>query len=292
MVSYREHSLSPPAPVDFEPSSRHAGMPYEVLDRSSVLAKKSASDYQLRQRPLFHQLVACTDGEGTHNVDFEAVNLRRGSLLRIHPGQVQSFVPDQQFDATMLVWPIESQSGNPDAPTWYPGSNAPTSWDLDDALLARVMVWLEELRWEQAKFDGSPASKELLRTLMRSFLLRLATELPPSDPAASQLPQPYIDLRVAIETDLYDRPSVAALATRIGYSTRTLDRACDFAVGKTTKQVLDERIALEVHRLLTHTHRSVASIGLEFGFTDTSNFSKFVKRHLGQRPTAIRNIER
>ncbi len=289
MVSYRQHSLEPPVPVDFEPNTRHAHLPYEVLDRSSVLAKKSASDYHLRQRPDFNQLVVCTEGSGTHIVDFELVNLRRGTLLRIHPGQVQSFVPQQPFDATMLIWPIGTESDGLDPTPWHPGSNAATSWNLDEVLLARTSAWLEELREEQAKFNGSPASSELLRTLMRAFLLRLTSELPPSDPSPSHLPQPYIDLRHAIERDLYSRPSISTLAARMGYSTRTLDRACDFAVGKTAKQVLDGRIALEVRRLLTHTNRSVASIGLEFGFTDASNFSKFVKRHLGQLPTALRS---
>ena len=288
MSTYRQHSLDPPVPVDFKPNAPHADVPFEVLDRSSVLAKKSESDYRLRQRPDFHQLVVCTDGEGTHVVDFEPVELRRGTLLRIHPGQVQRFVACQPFDATMLIWPIKTRGGDIDATPWYPGSNAPTIWHLDDELLIRANRWLEELREEQAKFDGSPASSELLQTLMRSFLLRLATELPPSAPSTSQLPQPYIDLRIAIENNLYERPAVSSLATQIGYSTRTLDRACDFAVGKTAKQVLDERIALEVRRLLMHSNQSVASIGLEFGFTDASNFSKFVKRRLGQLPSTFR----
>ena len=275
-------------PVGFKPNAPHTDVPFEVLDRSSVLAKKSASDYHLRQRPDFHQLLVCTDGEGTHIVDFEPVNLRRGTLLRIHPEQVQSFIPDQSFDATMLIWPAGTQSDVLDATPWYPGCSAPTTWDLDDELLTRAILWLEELREEQARFDGSTASKELLRTLMRSFLLRLATEVPSSDPSPSQLPRPYIDLRIAIENDLYNRPTVSRLAAQIGYSTRTLDRACDFAIGKTAKQVLDERIALEIRRLLMYSDQSVAAIGLEFGFADASNFSKFVKRHLGLLPTSLR----
>ncbi len=289
MTSYRQHSLDPPVPVDYEPNTHHIDVPYEVIDRSSVLAKKSASDYRLRQRPEFHQLVVCTDGEGTHIVDFEPITLRRGTVLRIHPGQVQRFIPDQPFAATMLIWPIGTQDPSLDPTPWYPGSDVPTSWHLDDALLARTNRWLRELREEQATFDGSPTSKELLQTLMRSFMLRLTAELPLGGTSSSQLPQPYLDLRIAIEADLHDRPTISSLATRIGYSTRTLDRACDFAVGKTAKQVLDERVALEVRRLLTHTDRSVASIGREFGFTDASNFSKFVKRHLGQLPTTLRS---
>ncbi|MEM7271452.1 MAG: AraC family transcriptional regulator [Actinomycetota bacterium] len=289
MASYRQHTLEAPVHVDYEPDDAGIGLPYEVLDRSRILAKKSVEDFDLRQRPGFHQLVVCTGGGGSHVVDFEPVRLRRGSVLKIHPGQVQRFVADQRFDATMIVWPLDSQRDNVGLPDWLPGSDTPTRWELGEADLDRLLGWLADLAAEQADFDGTPAGRELLLAVLHAFLLRLKTALPNGDVATSRLPRPYLDLRTAIEADLYERPTVSALAAAIGYSTRTLDRACDFVVGRTAKQVLDERIALEVRRLLTHTDRSVASIGADFGFTDPSNFSKFVKRQLGQPPSTIRH---
>ena len=94
--------------------------------------------------------------------------------------------------------------------------------------------------------------------------------------------------RVAMERQLHERPTVTSLARALGYSTRTLDRACVEASGHTAKYLLDERVALEVRRLLTYSNRSVAQIATSLGFADASNFSKFVKRQLGEGPLEIR----
>lgn len=44
----------------------------------------------------------------------------------------------------------------------------------------------------------------------------------------------------------YQRPNMIELAQELGYSSRTIDRACRQVTGRTAKQVLDERVAFEV----------------------------------------------
>lgn len=284
-------SRHPPdeALIEIEYAPRHRLLPVEVVSRSELLPRMMAREMASRQRAGFHQLILCTAGHGTHYVDFEPVHVSPGTLLRIHPGQVQRFAAETVFEADMVIWPIESHPADPSAPAWYPGSHASTRWHLEGDLFARVQGWVDELRVEQGRFDGSPRYVGLMHALLCSLLLRLAIEIPESSPDASHLPRPYLDFRALVEDRLYQRPSVVALAHHLGYSSRTLDRACQQVSGSTAKQVLDERLALEVRRLLTHTNRPIALIGLDFGFSDPSNFSKFVKRHLGRLPSDIRD---
>lgn len=277
-----------PIEVHYAPQGRHQLLPVEVVDRQEVMARITAQELTSRQRTSFHQLVVCTGGAGNHHVDFESIELSRGTLLRIHPGQVQQFDSDSDVSAQMVIWPIESHHADPTAPAWYPGSVSPTRWHLEEDMLTKVLGWVEELAVEQVRFDGDPRQIGLLQALLCSLLLRLAIEIPDSTPSASQLPRPYLEFRERIEERIYQRPTVVELAHQLGYSSRTLDRACQQATGQTAKQVLDERVALEVRRLLTHTGRPIASIGTDFGFNDPSNFSKFVKRHLGRLPGDLR----
>ena len=58
--------------------------------------------------------------------------------------------------------------------------------------------------------------------------------------------------------------------------------------GQTAKQVIDERVALEIRRYLADSSRSIAEVRAELGYDDSSNFSKFVRRHLGQTPADFR----
>ncbi|MEL6893760.1 MAG: AraC family transcriptional regulator [Actinomycetota bacterium] len=259
-----------------------------MLDRAGILSRKSEDAFLLRQRSGFHQLVVCRRGRGVHHVDFERVDFQVGTVLRIHPGQVQRFVPEPRFEARMLVWPTSSHRVAPDAPTWYPGSDVATVWQVDAALRKRLLGWIDELEDAQSGFVVSANHRALLQSMLTTFLLRLEIELPSPAPRSTGLPAAYLAYRRVIEEHLYRRPSVAELASRIGYSTRTLDRSCQAVSGQTARQVLDARLVLEIRRLLTQTDRAAARIGAELGFDDPSNFSRFVRRHLDMTPSQVR----
>lgn len=288
MVTSRHLTDSAPIDIDYRPPQRRRGLPVEVVGRASVLDRKPGKLAD-RERVGFHLLIVCTSGHGTHVVDFETFDLSAGTCLRVNPGQVQQFVTDPVFDAYMVVWPIEAHPADPDAPAWYPGCGATTCWQPDADVFAKVLGTVEELRDEQERFDGSPRRIAFMQALLSSLVLRVAIEIPKSVPDAGGLPEPYVAFRERIEERLYERPTVNELAKEIGYSSRTLDRACQRVSGQTAKQVLDDRTALEIRRLLTHTDRAFSRIGADFGFHDPSNFSKFVKRHLGRLPSDVRD---
>ncbi|WP_436794629.1 AraC family transcriptional regulator [Actinospongicola halichondriae] len=289
MVESRHLADRDPVAIEYSPHRRHPKLPVEVVDRSSILERTRDRELGYRQRVGFHLLIVCTAGQGSHVVDFEPVQVSEGTCLRVRPGQVQRFVPDPAFDARMVVWPTDSHPTDPEAPVWFPGCDATSKWQLEGESLDKALHSVRELEYEQDRFDGSPRNIALMSALLSALLLRLALEIPESVPESSRLPQPYLDFRAVVERRLYERPTVVDLARELGYSTRTLDRACRQAAGQTAKEVFDDRVALEIRRLLTHTDRSIASVGAEFGFHDPSNFSKFVKRHLGGLPGDIRD---
>lgn len=276
-----------PLDVAFQPS-QHPLLPVEVLTRAEVRDKAGPTEMRSRQRVHFHVLVVCFRGEGVHHVDFESVNMEPGTLLHIHPGQVQEYQFEPDFDAHMIVYRPDLHRTFIPGQEWFPGSDVATRWNLlpNNCDLARDSV--QELRAEQERFDGSPASVVLMESLLSTLLARLHLLVHMPAPA-TQLPEPYVSFRRYLEEHLRSRPTVTACASALGYSTRTLDRACQQAVGQTAKVVLDERIAFEIRRLLTHTDVTITRIGSAFGFADASSFSKFVQRHLGASPTEVRN---
>lgn len=288
MAGPKEALDAPPIGVIYAPQAQHPSLPVEVLTRSDIVNRITCRELSSRQRADFHQLVVCTEGSGTHHVDFVPVTMHAGSVLRIFPGQVQQFVLEQWFEAVMMVWPAESHHQDPLTPVWYPGSSLSTHWQVDDSLLAELLDWMDEIRSEQAVFDGGIRRIALLRTMLAALLLRLAIELPESSDSPSRLPEPYVAYRQLIEERLYERPTVLDLARQLGFSSRTVDRACQEVSGQTARQILDGRLALEVRRALTHTSLPIARIAHDLGFSDPSNFSKFVKRHLGRLPGEIR----
>lgn len=77
-------------------------------------------------------------------------------------------------------------------------------------------------------------------------------------------------------------------AARLGYSESTLSRACLAAVGRSAKQVIDRRVALEAARQWVPSQLSVAEIGHGLGFTEATNFAKFFGRMNGLSSQAFR----
>ena len=88
-----------------------------------------------------------------------------------------------------------------------------------------------------------------------------------------------------LELRLFERLSVSALAAEIGYSARILERACESVSGQTAKQVVDERISLELRRLLADSQRPMSAVREQCWFDNSSNFTKFA--HVTADPRAI-----
>ncbi len=275
------------AEMAFSPPDGQRHLPVEVLDRADVLDRSRGP---VMRRPMFHQLVVCTSGEGTHDVDFERVAVRTGTVLRLRPGQVQRFVREPHFDARMIVWPDDATIDR-DGRHWFPGSSMGTRWDLSAAELERFERWIDELAEARQSYDGTAEGEQLMRVLLEALLLRLV-QLPGggTDPGElARAPTAYTAFRSLLEQRVTTRPTVRTLAHELGYSPRTIDRASRAATGRSAKEILDERIVLEVRRLLLRTERPVSQIGRDLGFNDPSNFSNFVRRHLGDSPGEVRS---
>ncbi|MEO1055932.1 MAG: helix-turn-helix transcriptional regulator [Actinomycetota bacterium] len=232
-------------------------------------------------------MIVCGSGHGVHHVDFEPIEMRPRRVLHVHPGQVHEYQFDPDFDAHVVAFRAGLARATIPGQEWFPGSDVTVLWDLSADDFVPIRSAVRAIRSEQHRFDGSVASVMLMESLLAVLLARVHQHGGhTTDPSA--LPEAYLRYCEYVEQHFRERPTVAWCARELGYSTRTLDRACHTAVGRSAKTVLDERIALDVERLLTRTAVSFSGIGAAFGFTDPSSFSKFVHRHLGGPPSAIR----
>ena len=91
-----------------------------------------------------------------------------------------------------------------------------------------------------------------------------------------------------IEEHFHHWHKVSEYADRLGYSTRTLNRLARQHAGLSAKELIDQRVVLEVKRQLSHADISVAEIAEHLGFVDASNFSSYFRRQTGRTPGAFR----
>ncbi|WP_436278248.1 helix-turn-helix domain-containing protein [Micromonospora gifhornensis] len=227
-------------------------------------------------------IVLATSGHGYAEVDFRPLPCRPGTLLRVRPGQVlRCALPD--LDATVIRWHPEALHGldvaADDGPAWFQ-----LAGEDEDAVINEV----SQLTVDARRHRDTPAGRSLLRHQLSVLLLRLSM-LPNADWRPSRPEEvTYHRFRREVEIGFSHSRRVEDYADRLGCSVRTLTRACLAVTGRSAKQVLDERVALQAGRLLAATDEPIAQIGRQLGFTEPTNFGRFFTREVGVSPGSFR----
>jgi AraC-like DNA-binding protein len=261
-----------------------------ALRLTDLAARVPPASLRRPQRGPYHLVMLVTVGHGRHSIDFMDYACRPGTLLWARPGQAHQFGTGRGLDATMLIF----------NPTFVPRLDgladllddafAPTCWlpagEDEEAILTEIA----QIATDCARYGtGEPVSTDLLRHQLGVLLLRIAT-LPSHARGPGRLGNgPVMSrFRQELERSFAQTRRVEDYAERLGYSVRTLTRACLAACGRSAKQVVDARVALEAKRMLACEDEPVAEVGRRLGFPEPTNFGRFFIRETGRTPGEFR----
>ncbi|MDG4808701.1 AraC family transcriptional regulator [Micromonospora sp. WMMD1120] len=226
-------------------------------------------------------LILTTRGHGDAELDFHPLPCRPGTLLRVRPGQVLRCV-GPQFDATVVAWdPHALRDVDLDlatAVTWRQ-----LAGEDEDAVINEV----SQLVVDCQRHPDGPTARALLRHQLAVLLLRLALAQADRSPARPE-EETFHRFHREVEHGYPHTRRVEDYAAGLGCSVRTLTRACLAVTGRSAKQVIDERVALQAARLLAATDQPIAQIGRHLGFSEPTNFGRFFTREVGVSPGAFR----
>ena len=258
----------------------------EVVDFARLAARLPAATLSMVHRTDFHQLFLITGGQGELMVDFVDHPCEAGTLVSVCPSRVLR-LPKGRVDALMVLFtdtfpqrlaairPLLSPFG-------------PVAWMVPAAERTALTEAVRELMTEyrRAVEQREPVTVDLLRQLLGALLLRIA-RLPNDAPMIGD--ETYTRFQHELERSFATTRNAADYAAKVGYSLRTLNRACQEATGRSAKALIDARVALEAKRLLVHTDLPAAAVGNRLGFTEPTNFGKFFQREAGETPGAFRD---
>ena len=91
-----------------------------------------------------------------------------------------------------------------------------------------------------------------------------------------------------LETYFKTYHDISSYAERLNISHRKLSDVLKLFVGKSTLEVIQERIITEAKRALMYSGQTIQEIAFELGFEDPFYFSKVFKKVTGQAPKAFR----
>lgn len=266
----------------------------EALTLARLRRRLSPEARTALHRSDFHQLFVTTTGETSAVVDFEPISCRRGAALHVRPHQVLSLPSTRTRDShaiAILFTPhfpqrlplVESLLG-PSGPNLL--EVAPSAADaLAAAATSLMSTYTEALAGNLSNPAASPLLQQMLGVVLLRLLASSDTGTDSDRPTASATVRL---LHLELERSFTATRSASVYAHRLGYSTRTLNRACLDVTGHTAKEVIDARVVLEAKRLLAHTNTSASGIARQLGFTEATNFAKFFSRETEMTPGAFR----
>jgi AraC-like DNA-binding protein len=252
---------------------------------STVTLADLAADPRHRMPRLLdrHLLVLVQVGHGQLELDFRALPCRPGTLVWARPGQVVRLGGQSGLEAIVVCWDPSAVSDAPDGVPFGDGY-----WQLagedEDAVINEV----SQLVVDSQRHRSGTLAAELLRHQLTVLLLRIAL-LPGG---STDEDGAYSRFRRAVEDGYARTRRVEEYAERMGYSVRTITRACLAATGRSAKQVIDDRVTLEAKRLLAATDDPIADVGRRLGFPEPTNFGRFFHREVGVSPGAFRQRQR
>ena len=274
----------------------------EAMTLSELRARVPGRHLRHSSRPQFHQLVLLSAGRTPHYVDFVRYDLAPGRVLHVRPGQVQQLVLQSRAEGTVVLF----------APEFVPREAVPgvplhVSQSMADAAVPAGLLALPAgargavgrgfaaVLEEYGRTDGTPLAAAVLRHQVAALLLMLArssAQHAQGEAPGSAAARVYTRFAGELERSFAASRSVLWYARKLGYSDKTLLRACQAMAGVPPKELIDRRVALEAKRLLAHTQDSVGNIAAEVGFSETTNFVKFFRRREGLAPSEFRGRQR
>lgn len=96
--------------------------------------------------------------------------------------------------------------------------------------------------------------------------------------------------RVLLQRDFKIAKKVSHYADELKISVRRLTEMTEYVYGKSAKQLIIEKVKIECEKAIKFSNLTMSEIAFDLGFNDEGNFSNFVKKHTGKKPSEMREV--
>ncbi|MFZ4058091.1 MAG: helix-turn-helix domain-containing protein [Ferruginibacter sp.] len=247
-------------------------------------------------RTNFYHIFLFEKCHPTHLVDFESIKIEPYSLLFIDKDRVHQFDQLLKYDGFVLIFTED----------FFCTSETDTKF-LRTSILFNDLVHKPTIKLTKTAFEkytnicesiteelNLPADNTkhiLLKNLLHNFLLFADREKRKQGfteiKRGADLDYTLL-FRDLLENNYTILKSVTDYAKLICISEKRLGQATTKILGKSPKEIINDRILLETKRLLVHTHLSIKEIGQELGFEDPAYFVRYFKKNTMYTPVEFR----
>ncbi|OJZ05769.1 AraC family transcriptional regulator [Sphingobacterium sp. 40-24] len=248
----------------------------------------------------FYQIIWFKKGKGTHAIDFNKYEVFENAIFFVAKDQVHYFDENTDYEGILIHFNEVFLFQNENPTAFFLNSNLfnnlyqqPTCC-IDQGGAQKLDEYIAQMKCELE--DQEDFGKEqLLRNYLNNFLIQIQRKKCASERHEGQHAQLFDEKRlqlikfINLITENYKKGlTVAAYASLLGISSRSLSDLTQHLLNKTPSQMIQERIIVEAQRLLLYSQLNINQIGYQMGFDDASYFVKYFKKHTGISPSEFR----
>jgi len=262
-----------------------------LADLKPYLKRAGRDPYEVHQHS-FNQIVWFRAGKGVHHVDFVEHAYVPQTVIYVPSGAVHAFAEDDavkgsilHFDDAMAMGSSDGQSLAGILRTLTLSSSPSRRLSPSQARLleSSMKILSAELSSEEI-FGKSTAIEASLRLL----LVRVCRQFQETTEPRSNEYKRYLDFLGLVERHYTEGLSIEEFAQQLDISSKTLSRSVHDAASCSPKDVISERLMLEMKRLLVHTDLTVKEISARLGMRDASYSTRFFRKQAGVSPSEFR----
>jgi AraC family transcriptional regulator, transcriptional activator of pobA len=269
--------------------------PAEAIEVVLIDGLEVCSDVSAREphRHEYHELIWAKTGEGHHLLDEKKVPVEAGTVTVIGRGQVHVFERAHDITGAAVRFGdelVHDATSSRTDPSWLLLGCGGRVVRVPEGEIAALEATIAALAAENARAQDE-CTVDLQRHLLSVLLLWLERwyDADAAQPdAGDEALQLYRRFARVLERDFASHHDVAHYADALAVPPAALSQALVQAGGRSTKELIIDRVMVEAGRLLRYTERTMGEVAFLTGFSDPLYFSRAFKRHQGVAPSAYR----
>jgi AraC family transcriptional regulator, transcriptional activator of pobA len=240
-------------------------------------------------RHNYYTVLWSQNNSGKHIIDYKEYGMHANEVFFVKPGQVHQVLHNADAKGIVILFTCDFMEKN------YINNNFITNLglfvDIEESppikvnkksaeRLQNLTTLMQEaiLTDEEFRFDSIGAYLKLFLIECNKFAPSLDSDNTQTIQSAKSILRRFKEL---LDQNFIKMRKVNEYAEELSISPDYLNSVIKSGVGKTAKELIQQRIILESKRFGIHTQMSTKEIAYQLGFDDPSHFSRFFKNSEG-----------
>lgn len=237
----------------------------------------------------FFMLLLITEGKMTHEVDFEAYGMVKGDCLFISKEQIHQFDSSPHYKGYGFLF-TEKFMLNHFSLSAFNKINFLYNYHIKQPLFRDFKdqkIFLRALKREFSLELGE-IKVDLVACILSVFLMKaqfhIGQELKENDGDYVK----FIRFQKLVASKHYEIRTTKHYAFLLNVTQKQLNKLCRAFTEMTAKEYINRYLIMEAKRRLATTDFPVNQIAFDCGFSESTNFLKFFKKHARTTPAQFR----